>query len=481
MYEDHKAQDDPVAFSKFLKSQRAAAKDIKSAAFNCAFWARHRVLDVVERRNRDCWRKILKSVEKRLLREGWAAVDIQAAAWNYEKEAEVRHLHTIRTLTHRLWKRLRPYIVWHVALERAPRLRKERGQLCYRRKKCIQHAALNTLSELVPGHDNIFYPPPHELTELPPLVELVRDPSQDELSPDDPRVIAFLTSSEARAFMDGWLARTQAHLVSLLPTTTATSENHDQSVDRHPNHLELINRATSVFRFPCISHGGLGVGWEFARGHMHVFGDEVWRYRKSVEFSEQGRATAQSLVDLLGMHNEVSAAEMDGKGARFVCGRCPIPSHGRQALQWRECIQHDVEEHKTPSWFLVSPLATADLLRREEEDTPARRSMAPTWPHAAPCERRRSSPPQWKFKLDLELHRDPWLKPLPPMRARILEAGKRPAIFRCTHCAVEEPDIVKLFNERSIWVHVVDKHAYVGRRPDERDWTKVELLMPRLA
>ncbi|KAJ7627358.1 hypothetical protein FB45DRAFT_1082633 [Roridomyces roridus] len=161
MYKDHEAQNDPEALSQFLKSQRAIAADIKSAAFNCAFWARHRVLDVVETRNRDCLNKILKSVEKWLSREGWEAVDIQPASWRYRNANEVRHLRTIRTLTHRLWKRLRPYAVWYVERQRAPRLGKERNELCYRRQKSIQHAALNTLSEPVPGH-NMFFPPPQE-------------------------------------------------------------------------------------------------------------------------------------------------------------------------------------------------------------------------------------------------------------------------------------------------------------------------------
>ncbi|KAJ7627357.1 hypothetical protein FB45DRAFT_868579 [Roridomyces roridus] len=82
---------------------------------------------------------------------------------------------------------------------------------------------------------------------------------------------------------------------------------------------------------------------------------------------------------------------------------------------------------------------------------------------------------------DLNYYWGRWQKPLPPTRARLLEGGKRPAIYRCTYCAVDEPDIIKLFNERSIWVHVADTHKHLSRRPDaKRDWIKVELLMPRL-
>ncbi|KAJ7651374.1 hypothetical protein FB45DRAFT_1018723 [Roridomyces roridus] len=463
MYEDQQAQNDPVALSEFVQSQRPVVADIELAASNCAFWVRHRVLDVVETRNKDCRPKILKSVKSRLLKEGWESVDILAAAQKYER---IRHLRTITTLTHRLWKRIRPYIVWYVARERASRLDREDGERF--------HLRIRRRDEPIPGHENLFYPPPHELTELPPLVDLVEDSSWDELSSDDPRVMAFLTSSEAREFIDGWVVRTQAHLVSLLPT----SENHDQSGD----HLERLERATSVFRFPGMSdmsYGGFGIGWELARGNMHIFRDEPWLYRKPVQFSELGSATVHMLLDLLGLPDSMSAATMDGTGARFVCGGCRMARYGRRALPWRECIQHDLEEHQTPSWFLVSPLATADLLRREEEETPARWCTRTTWQCAVPRELRGSS--STKFKWDLKLARVAWGPPIPE-RARLLEAGKRPAIYRCTHCAVEEPNIVKLFNERSIWVDVADKHGWhLNRRPDGRDWIKVELLMPRLA
>ncbi|KAJ7607694.1 hypothetical protein FB45DRAFT_1131007 [Roridomyces roridus] len=312
MYEDQQVQNDPVAFSEFVKSQRAVAAEIESAASNCAFWARHRVLDVVETRNHDCRKEIWKSVQKWLLKEGWEAIDIQAAAQKYER-VRTTFAHDTHPNT--------PTLEAHTSIYRM----------------CIQHAALNTLSEPIPGRDNEFYPPPHELTELPPLVALVQDPSRDELSPDDPRVMAFLTSSEARAFMDDWSVRTQAHLVSLLPTTTSTSESH----------LELLERATSVFRFP---RRGFGIGWELARGHMHLFGDNGWRSRTPAQFSERGSATVQMLLDLLGVLESMSVTEMDSMGARFVCAGCPMAKHGRRALPWRECIEHDLKGKGGPAY-----------------------------------------------------------------------------------------------------------------------------------
>ncbi|KAJ7611316.1 hypothetical protein FB45DRAFT_1037646 [Roridomyces roridus] len=204
LYERHSVQDAPLGLEEFVKSRRAAVAGVKSAASNCASWAQQ-VLDGIESRNSDRYKNIVDLIKKWLLREGWAAADIHNASWDYK----IQHLRIIPTVKHRLWKRLRPYIVPHVAHARAGRLERERSALCWRRKAVIHQAALNALSEPAPGPVKLklFYPPPNELlTEFPPLVALLEDPSGDELAPDDPRLIAALTGSEVRGFLHEWAA-----------------------------------------------------------------------------------------------------------------------------------------------------------------------------------------------------------------------------------------------------------------------------------
>ncbi|KAJ7618081.1 hypothetical protein FB45DRAFT_1034320 [Roridomyces roridus] len=66
----------------------------------------------------------------------------------------------------------------------------------------------------------------------------------------------------------------------------------------------------------------------------------------------------------------------------------------------------------------------------------------------------------------------------PFKRACLREAGKRPPVYRCNHCALAPPEVVRLFAEGSVKMHVEAKDLDLNGPADERDWTKVELLMP---
>ncbi|KAJ7848240.1 hypothetical protein B0H14DRAFT_3867259 [Mycena olivaceomarginata] len=87
-----------------------------------------------------------------------------------------------------------------------------------------------------------------------------------------------------------------------------------------------------------------------------------------IEFNTRGSAVAAELAVLLGLDPETAtAAEMDTAEARFVCSVCPPESQGRwRPLTWRDCVVHGNTTHGPPSWTLLSPLAAADVRRREE-------------------------------------------------------------------------------------------------------------------
>ncbi|KAJ6528917.1 hypothetical protein B0H19DRAFT_1242942 [Mycena capillaripes] len=131
--------------------------------------------------------------------------------------------------------------------------------------------------------------------------------------------------------------------------------------NEHPD-SRLLDRGTSIFRVQQSGYFGTStapIGSEETRGH---------RYRCS-EYSashlRSGAATAAALAAILGLDPDtVTAAQMDAVNARFVC---PTGVR-RQALQWRDCVVHDIEKagsrtapHSLPSWVVLYPLATADV------------------------------------------------------------------------------------------------------------------------
>jgi hypothetical protein len=139
------------------------------------------------------------------------------------------------------------------------------------------------------------------------------------------------------------------------------------------------------------------IGWDQARAHLHCFHQPPeWRHPGDglVEFNPRGSAVAAELAVLLGLDPKtVTAAEMDATDARFVCGVCPPETHGRRRpLTWRDCVRFPVHfgfeciahicrsqvvhggsnatpaSHGPPSWIVLSPLAAADVRRREEPE-----------------------------------------------------------------------------------------------------------------
>ncbi|KAJ7618082.1 hypothetical protein FB45DRAFT_217462 [Roridomyces roridus] len=215
IYERLQAENEEPALVEFKKSRRAIVADINSAASNCASWASD-LLEKMESREEDR-RKILTWIRQRLRREGWADAEIQEASGSYT--AHVPHLRMIRALSHKLWRRLRPYLVCHLPRARALLRRIHLQRLHSQRFTVIEQTLFSALGAPVPGFVNVFHPFPGKIFELPSLRSLTRDPSDDELAPDDPRLGGVL--SDARSFLNSWVTTQYEYLAALLPTTVA--------------------------------------------------------------------------------------------------------------------------------------------------------------------------------------------------------------------------------------------------------------------
>jgi hypothetical protein len=121
-------------------------------------------------------------------------------------------------------------------------------------------------------------------------------------------------------------------LRSLLPENDAFGSATDE---------EVLGLATSVY--------------ECAPCHLRISGLHMLAHRcrgpqkhriQYPRFSEEGRKTVEVLLGLLGLGEKTTALELDRRGDRFVCLRCPLLSfggrgacvQGRYARDWRSCV-----------------------------------------------------------------------------------------------------------------------------------------------
>ncbi|KAJ7186180.1 hypothetical protein C8R46DRAFT_1208259 [Mycena filopes] len=339
-----------------------------------------------------------------------------------------------------------------------------------RRKDAVLAVASLALRTPVPGGPrHSYYPPPHTVTTLtfPPLAAFIDDDStlDEPFSEDDPRLDAAL--AQARDYVQAWCAETRAMLVSLLPGSESESTTTEQ--------LPRLELATSVFRVRRYDgQVDTVLGWNQARAHLHWSHDAPTPQppeQRLVHFSPKGSAVATALVRLLGLDTLTATGDdMDSADARFVCRNCPIPTHGRQeALSWRDCVVHDVDgpnTHALASWALLSPLASANIRRREVPDD---YSQLPVWSCNLCTEFSRRPSRQAEITEHVRvvhevryitegLHLISFLGPQRPYRRRVpLLEGKFPARYRCTHCAAASPQNVKLLPMRSLVPHLTDR------------------------
>ncbi|KAJ7249790.1 hypothetical protein B0H12DRAFT_1234611 [Mycena haematopus] len=321
---------------------------------------------------------------------------------------------------------------------------------------CTAYAitALIALRTPVPNLRHAYYAPPHTIESFPPIAELIGQNSDEPISPNEPQLSAAL--ADAPAFVEAWAKETQTLLVSLLPGTEA-------------NKADFLDRATSVFRVRITNEGyeKTVIGWEEARAHLHWFQGRPEPHSVDdhlVKFNARGSAAAAELAVLLGMDPATATAT----GILHVGTNVPA--------------SHDV-----PSWHRLSPLAVADVRRREEPD-----DYAPV--RAWSCTLCNDFAPLFETQKNIEHHirikhgidepvegehlilfkgsESPRRK-----RVKIFIAGAHPARYRCNRCAQDHPDLVKLFSGRAIRLHVQDKHLVELSDDPADDRSEVQLLV----
>ncbi|KAF7365920.1 F-box domain-containing protein [Mycena venus] len=454
-----------------------------------------------------CWTRSRLAQQSASLRRGFDERDVQAS-W-YEISA-CEPFYRMPRLTSRLWNRARPHILPHVVKAKIERLARERETRIARRKEAIISAALMALRAPVPGSRHTYYIPPHTIDTFPPIAQLISEDSEEPLSPDDPRLATALAA--APAFVDAWAFDTRWSLVALFPDPAP-----EYDYDLQPG-LHWLERATSVFKVQRANNSynnsrDAFIGWEGARAHLHWCHGRPYGERL-VEFDPRGSTAAAALAVLLGLDAvTVTALEMDQANARFVCGTCPPESQGRRlAMGWRDCVRFydfilnllliffspesqvfhasssDAATHSAPNWLLLSPMAAADVRRREEPDD---YSSLCVWS----CTLCKHFIPSFSRQINVRDHlrtnhqvAEPaegehffcFLGPEIPRQRRVMlfVGGAHPARYRCNRCAQALPHVVKLFSLRAIRLHVQDKHL-VEFSDDE--YTEFELLTPDVA
>ncbi|KAJ7899781.1 hypothetical protein B0H13DRAFT_2029457, partial [Mycena leptocephala] len=325
--------DDPEAAHRFLESQKVLVSENYDAsahfADKCEDWA----WQAASKSKPEYFKmldKVTASVVKRLIAEGHDQRDTEQA-WYDIIDSDV--LWRMPRLTSRLWNRARPHILPMVIAKRTERLERERLDRIQRRKDAILATALMALR-----------------------TPLICEDSDEPLSRDDPRVAAALAG--APAFVDAWCMETKTLLTSLLPYCNVGDPD-----------FRLLERATSVFRVRKTNQrsSDTAIGWDEARAHLH------WCHGRPVPLSLRINSNVACGAPRYGPCYH-TAAQMDATGARFACATCPRcrVAGGCDALA-RVCrprgeLQSCGGGPWPPSWLVLSPLAAADVRRREEPD-----------------------------------------------------------------------------------------------------------------
>ncbi|KAK7055995.1 F-box domain-containing protein [Favolaschia claudopus] len=474
------SDDSEIAITSFVEARKQSVAELRELADRCHEWYWE-----VRHSSRLEYSKKLDKVSfraaRRLVAEGFDQRDVDSSFFDIN---DCELFYRKPRLTSKLWNRARPFIVPRVLAARTQRLKHERELRMQARKQAILSFAITELQSRAPGVRHGYHLPPRTIETFAPLAQLIEEDCEDSISAEDPRLIQALKA--APAFLENWIVEMKELLISVLPK----GERLD-----HPDFARL-ELATSVFR---IRRTGsqqfeVAIGWDEARAHVHWWAGEPelpFPGAELVQLEDQGSRVAAELVLLVGLNPDIAtASQMDFVDARFVCNDCPPESQGqRHAMGWRECVVHNASRrqdisHDVPSWTLLSPLAAADVRRRDGLPDYTR---LPSWS----CTLCNDFLPSLlgrhrvvKYHLykahSIENpiegeHLVHYIIPSRPPRRRVMlfEGGSHPARFRCIRCAKAHPSVVKLFSMRALTLHVPDKHHVEF---SDSEYTEAELL-----
>ncbi|KAK7053705.1 hypothetical protein R3P38DRAFT_1464714 [Favolaschia claudopus] len=506
----------------FIEARREAVRVIEERAEEAEAWS-----DQVHDDSLPMWgkryRRVVRSVRKRLIEEGHDPRDVE----DTDMDAKMTYLENFPRLTSKRWNKARPHILPLVYDARAERLTLERVQLVANRTSAACSAVSHVL-RTAPAETWAYIPPQYTVEAMPQLQELIQDPSDTPLPDDDPRLADALL--ELPAFVAAWREEKQALLASLLPLpslpaeaecgpSSSSSSSSFTPIPPLPAPLARLKLATSVFTClgswvgrMSVTAGRALIGWAGAGAHLRCRSlRNYWERRP--HYAAEGAATAAALLRLVDLDpavttakqmDEVCGGELRGCGVqgktggpdkRFVCLLCPVEAcrgvRGRRAMRWRECVQHFIERSRVggdvshpgvpPAFGLLTDEAVDDLRRREAPD-PVLEDAA--WACAL-CSAHYDSHSRTTYE-GVEEHvrtrhqiedpeqgthflyvagseRTPRVPALLSQEGNVLE-------LRCNRCVKG-----KLRSLRDIKRHVADKHEISS--PSGADWTKVEVIL----
>ncbi|KAJ7835239.1 hypothetical protein B0H14DRAFT_2590382 [Mycena olivaceomarginata] len=421
----------------FIEERRELVSKDCDFAMKCDHWAL-KIRNKYKEEYSEKYDRITKSVVKRLISEGFDERDVRA--FYHINECDI--LWRMPRLTSKSLANLSQCGIVRVRTSsctswkpRPAHLEREREVRVKRRKQVIRAVALMALRTPVPGLRHAYYPPPHTIDAFPPLAQLINEDSDEPLTHDDPRLLAAI--AEAAGFADAWIGETQARMVS--PTSQLTAR----------------------------ARWGTVIGWDEARAHLHCF-HEVHLHHEDIliEFNTRGSAVAAELAVLLGLDPETGDCGGDGHSGSAL--RCAWQHHARP-----------------PSWTLLSPLAAADVRRREETGD---YSHVQVW-SCTLCNVYLLSLGYYKYVKEHIVLRHAIAQPIngehlihfkgqsprggslsfSPWRAHTPHASDATAVRRTPH---------KLFNSSP---SVCYGRTFGIAELSDDDWTEVELLMPPVA
>ncbi|KDQ61918.1 hypothetical protein JAAARDRAFT_31404 [Jaapia argillacea MUCL 33604] len=366
---------------EFKKERAEFVKDVAEYAKVCEGWAveENKRLSglkdeaVTNRRN---------EIISRLRSLGYDQTDLNAISWS-------RFVHQYKDLTARSWNIMLPQLESELKERREARLRAERNQLIYNRKRLAASAYRNWKVKNIPRRDWPLLPQDFQVVAWEGF-EGVIEAHSDVVVGEESFEEALGGLEEV---IEKWKVDKKRKLVSLVPvgapSSSSISEPHagPQDVDTSP-----LDLATSIFacRRPCcksIRCGGLPPVLGAAQLLSNTYpcfpfpisdGGSTPQVAAPFEFrfNEDLSRVAKSLVECIGGDVErMTMKDMDERDARFFCVSCSRVERSRLGEDDDQRQQRDEEKGLEVGWNIILPKLESEIQARREARARVERSQ----------------------------------------------------------------------------------------------------------